>query len=112
MSFRIEKINELIKQQIAEIITRELNLKPGVFVTVSKVDTTKDLRYTRISISVFPEREANYALETLKKEAYFIQGKLNKKLAIKIVPKITFFLDFTESEADKVEKILNDISSG
>jgi ribosome-binding factor A len=110
MSFRISKINELIKQQIAEIISRELNLKPGVFLTVAKVDTSSDLRYTRISISIFPEKDTNYAMETLKKEAYFIQGKLNKKLFIKIIPKIEFVVDRTELKADEVEKLLNDIN--
>jgi ribosome-binding factor A len=109
MSFRISKINELIKQQIAEIISRELNLKPGVFLTIAKVDTSKDLRYTRISISIFPEKETNYAMETLRKETYFIQGKLNKKLFIKNIPKIEFVLDTTESKADEVEKLLIDI---
>ncbi|MFA5776960.1 MAG: 30S ribosome-binding factor RbfA [Parcubacteria group bacterium] len=110
MPYRISKINELIKQQISDIITRELNLKPGVFLTVAKVDTSRDLRYTRIFISIFPEREINYALETLKKETYLIQGKLNKKLFIKIIPKIEFIVDTTESKADEVEKLLNDIN--
>ena len=109
MSFRISKINELIKQQISEIISRELNLKPGVFLTVAKVDTSKDLRYTHIFISIFPEKEINYAMKTLRKETYFIQGKFNKKLFIKIIPKIEFVIDTTESKADEVEKLLNDI---
>lgn len=109
MSHRIEKINELIRQQISEIISRELNLKPGIFLTISKVDTSKDLRYTRIFISIFPERETNYALETLKKEAYFIQGKLNKKLFLKIIPRVEFVIDKTESNANEIEKLLNNI---
>ncbi len=109
MSHRISKVNELIKQQISEIMSRELNLKPGVFLTISKVDTSIDLRYTRIFISVFPERETNYALETLRKETYFLQGKINKKLFLKVIPRIEFVLDKTEAEADEVEKILNDV---
>lgn len=110
MSHRIEKVNELIKQQIAEILIRELNLKPGVFVTVAKVDTTRDLRYTRIFLSIFPEKEANYVLETLKKEIYRLQGVLNKKLSMKSLPKIEFYQDITESKADEVEKILKIIN--
>lgn len=109
MSNRISKINELIKQQISEIISREINLKPGVFLTISKVDTSKDLSYTHVFISIFPEREINYVLETLKKETYFLQGKINKKLFIKKVPRIEFVLDTTEAEADEVEKILKEI---
>jgi ribosome-binding factor A len=109
MKHRISKINELVRQQVSEIISRELNLKPGVFLTIAKVDTSPDLRYTRIFVSIFPEKETNYALETLKKETYFIQGKLNKKLFLKIIPKIEFSVDTTELNADNIEKILNDI---
>ena len=109
MSHRIDKINSLIKNQLSLILSRELNLKPGIFLTVSKVDTTKDLRYTRVFISVFPESETHYALKTLEKEIYFLQGELNKKLKIKILPHIEFKIDSTEAKADKIEKILRDL---
>lgn len=109
MPHRIEKINKLIKQHIAEIITREIDFKPGIFLTISKVDTTRDLRYTRISVSIFPEKEDHYAMETLKKEAYYLQGELNKRLSLKIMPRIEFLVDKTELKADEVEKLLMDI---
>lgn len=112
MSHRIEKINELIKQQISEILIRELNLKPGIFLTVSKVDTTRDLRYTRIFLSIFPEKEAGYVLETLKKEIYNLQRVLNKKLSMRPLPRIEFIHDITESKADEVEKILKKMENG
>jgi ribosome-binding factor A len=111
MGHRIEKVNELIKKQIAEIMIRELDLKPGIFVTVSKVDTTPDLRYTRIFVSIFPENEINYVLESLKKEVYRLQGILNKKLFMKPLPRIEFHPDITEVKADEVEKILKNINS-
>ena len=110
MSHRIAKINKLIKQQIAEIISRELDFKPGVFVTISKVDTTPDFRYTRIFVSIFPEKESDYALKTLAKETYHLQGFLNKKLSIKPLPRLEFYLDTTEVKAAEVEKILKDLN--
>jgi ribosome-binding factor A len=109
MPSRITKINELIKQHVNDIILKELSLKSGVFVTISKVDTTPDLRYTRISVSIFPEKEIDYAEKTLKKEMYRIQGSLNKKLYMRPLPKIQFITDMTESEADKIEKLLKEI---
>jgi ribosome-binding factor A len=109
MSFRIQQINKLIRNRIAEILRRELDLKPGIFLTVVKVDTSSDLRYTRISISVFPEKESEYALKTLEKEMYHIQGKLNKKLHLHPLPRIKFALDKTEAKADEIEKILKNI---
>ncbi len=106
MSYRISKLNSLIQQQISEIISKNLHLKQNVFFTITKVDTSKDLSYTDVFVSVFPELESNYFLKTIKKEIYFIQKKLNQRLIIKKFPRIRFHLDKTEIEADKIEKIL------
>jgi ribosome-binding factor A len=111
MRLRVSKINELIKSHINEIILKELSLKSGVFVTVSKVDTTPDLRYTRIFVSIFPEKELDYATKTLTKELRHIQGVLNKKLYMRPLPKVQFITDMTESKADVIEKLLKDISN-
>lgn len=109
MSTRIDKINELIKHQVNDIILKDLSLKSGVFVTISKVDTTSDMRYARVFISIFPEREINYAAKTLNREIFHIQGELNKRLKTKILPKIEFRVDMTESKADKIEKLLKEL---
>jgi ribosome-binding factor A len=106
MNNRIFKVNELIKQSINDIILKELSLKEGVFITIPKIDTSLDLRYTRVSVSIFPEKETNYVLKTLKKELYKIQGQLNQRLKMKNLPKIEFRLDTTEAKADKIEKLL------
>lgn len=109
MSDRIVKLNKLIKEHLGEIFQRELSIKPGVFLTIAKVDTSVDIRYTRVSISVFPYKEADYVMKTLSKEIYQIQGALNKKLKMRPLPRLEFVLDSTEEEADKIEKILTQI---
>jgi ribosome-binding factor A len=111
MSNRLPKINELIKKHISEIISRDLDLKPGVFLTVAKIDTTPDLRYTRIFVSIFPEREIDYAAKTLTKEIYHLQGALNKKLFMRPLPKIEFKIDMTESKANEIEKLFKEINN-
>lgn len=109
MSLRIAKINELVKSHLGEILTRELSLKPGVFITISKVDTSPDLRYTRVFVSIFPDSEIHYVEQTLKKEMNTIQGNLNKKLVMKPLPKVVFKTDLTESKADVIEKLLREL---
>ncbi len=106
MNQRIKKVNELVKFHINEIILKKLSIKEGVFLTIAKVDTTPDLRYTRVFVSIFPENDINYAMQTLNKELYSIQGELNKKLQMKLFPKIEFRIDTTESEADEIERLL------
>jgi len=109
MSQRIEKVNELIRHHINDIILKDLSLKGGVFITIAKVDTSPDLRYTHISLSVFPEKDRNYVMSTLKKEMYKIQGILNKKLSMRPLPRVDFRLNITESKADEIEKLLKEI---
>jgi ribosome-binding factor A len=106
---RLPKINELVRTYVNDIILKELSLKSGVFLTIAKVDTSPDVRYTRVFISVFPESEFTYVLKTLEKERHHIQLSLNKKLRIKPLPRVEFRSDFTESKADKIEKLLKEL---
>jgi ribosome-binding factor A len=109
MFSRIDRVNELIKNTLARIIAEEADIPTGVFLTVTKVDTSRDLRYARVLVSVFPEKKFGETLRALGKKAYFIQGKLNKQLNMKPLPRIEFVPDHTEAEADKIEKILKEI---
>lgn len=109
MSLRIEKMNELVRDILGELLEREISLKQGVIVTIAKVDTTPDLRYTRISVSVFPEHEEHYAIMTLRHEQSRLQKALHAKLSMKIRPRILIGADHTEQSADVVEKLLREI---
>jgi len=109
MSSRINRVNELIRTTVAEIIAREVELPLGNFVTIAKVDTSRDLRYARVFVSVFPENRFGKTLELLRKSLYLIQGALNKKLHMKPLPRLEFVADKTEAEADKIEKILKEL---
>lgn len=109
MSLRIQKINAHIQNTLSSFLQRELSLKSGVFITVVKVDTTRDLRYARVFVSVFPESEASYAMETLKHEKSTLQKELHKNMHVKILPKISFILDDTEVRADVVEQLFRKI---
>jgi len=106
---RVDRVNELVKETLANIISEETDFPSGVFVTVVKVDTSRDLRYARVFLSVFPEKRFGEIFRLLEKRIYFLQGKLNKKLSMKPLPRIEFVVDKTEVEADKIEKLLKEI---
>lgn len=109
MSFRIESINGIVKDHLGNILLKELDLKPGIMVTVSRVDTSPDLRYARVFVSVFPEKEIGYARKALDNGLYRIQGLLNRKLSMKPIPRISFEIDLTEARAQEVEDLLKEI---
>lgn len=109
MSLRVTKINELLRKLLAEIMERELSLKPGVLITIAKIDTSRDLRYTRMFLSVFPESETSYASEAVRRTLPVLQKRLYAQLYMKPMPKLSFAIDTTEQEADKVEKLLREL---
>ena len=106
MSDRIRKVNSLIAEEMSTLLSREVDFKIGLFVTISKVDTTSDLRYTRIFVKVFPSHENEYAMKTLEHEKAKLQKTLHKKLHMKVLPKISFHEDTTGEEFDNLERIL------
>ncbi len=98
-----------LREVFSDLLDQEISLKQGVLVTIAKVDTTPDLRYTRVSVSIFPEQEEGYALATLRHEQSRLQKALNSKLSMKIRPRIIILSDHTEQSADIIEKLLLEI---
>lgn len=106
---RIEKVNELLRDHISELLAKEVSLKAGVIATVVKTSVSPDLRRCTIFISAYPVQDAAYVLGTLRQEVYSLQGALNRRLRMRPLPRIRFELDTTEEEAQKVEDILKDL---
>lgn len=105
MKNRINRVNQLIKEKIAEILLKEIFVK-DVLITVQSADTTKDLKYTKIKVSVMPFEKSEDVLRILKKKFPIIQRELNSVIKIKFVPEIIFKIDKSEETADRIEGIL------
>lgn len=106
MSRRIQKINELLKQEIGSLILKELDFKRDVIITVTKVETYSDLNKAKVGISILPFSKAEQVLRVLNSKNSDIQRLLNQKLRMKIVPKIKFRLDSSEEKISRVEQLL------
>ena len=100
----MDRVDELIKQQVSEILLREINFQ-DMLVTVTGAKTSADLRNAKILISVIPDSQKELALEIINKNIYHLQQELNGKIEIKYVPKIRFEIDKLEEKAQGLEKI-------
>jgi ribosome-binding factor A len=108
MTDRIKRINQLMKERIADILEKEISFD-NTLITVQNVDTSKDLKYAKIGISIMPFEKSEEILKFLKKQTLNIQKELNKTIKIKFIPKIKFEIDRGEEKADRIEKILKQI---
>jgi len=103
---RITKVNELIKEELGKIILKEFDPANDVLITLTRVDTSKDLLHSKVYVSVFPESNSKTVLKDLEKQIYFLQQKLNNKLKMKPVPKIRFVEEKETVKAGRIEEIL------
>ena len=108
MGHRILKVNEGIKETLSSVITAEGLKDPRVgFVTVTGVETTPDLRYAKVFVSVLGGKtERELTMTALEKARGFLQAKINTSLHMKRTPQLQFFYDDTLDNALRLERAL------
>jgi len=109
MTDRIKRVNQLIQEKVANLLLKEVSFDKNILVTVQNVDTSRDLKYAKVRISVMPFEKSEQVLKILEKQTSNIQKELNKAIQIKFVPKIKFEIDRGEEKASRVEEILRGI---
>jgi len=105
---KIERINELLQEGLAEAVSREVALE-NALITVSYVDCSPDLKQAKVGISVLPDNLAGTALKKLNANTNVIVNILKKKTKLRRLPHLQWEFDATEREADKIEKLIAEI---
>lgn len=109
MSERIRKVNQLLKQEVGNLILSDIDLDFEALITVMHVDTSLDLRYADVYLSVMPQDKEQCVLNYLTQHIYPLQQQINKKLFMKPVPKLRFRLDYSGDNVDKINQLLKGI---
>lgn len=104
---RIAKVNSLIQHELGPILHEELGGGPGI-VTITKVDTSKDMKYAKVWISIFGGDDQKI-LAHLTKHIYEIQGELNRHFSTKIFPRLSFHLDTAPRYVEHIEELVRKI---
>lgn len=107
---RIEQTNELLKERLAYLISREIPLDNGL-ITIAYVECSPDLRSAKIVVSVLPANLAGTALEKLRRNASMFSESLRKKTRLRQIPKFYWTIDATEKKAAELEKIFKSIKN-
>lgn len=108
-SQRISQINELIKTLANEFITRELEIPFDCFVTISKIETSPDLHYSKILITVIPDNKRGTALKILRTHQKQMQKFIASNIKFKFMPKLSFDIDEQVIYGNKIDELLNSI---
>jgi ribosome-binding factor A len=104
---RLEKMNSLLQQLVGEAIRPYLEGQNGL-VTVSKVETSGDTKWAKIWISIIGGDD-DKILSVLQKNIYDIQGDVNRKMTLKMIPRLQFFLDTSPRYAQHINELIKKI---
>ena len=107
---RLERVNELLKHEIGEIIRREFTIADVGLISVNAVETAGDLRTAKVFISVLgqPDQQKR-ALRLIGEKRQFIQGEIGRNIVLKYTPTLSFTLDDTIEKGNRVLKILDEL---
>ena len=104
---RIEKLQELIKQETGKMLLNDIKDPRIGFVTVTDVEMTGDLREAKIFVSVMGgDEQVKNSLEGLNSALGFIRREIGKRIRLRFTPEISFALDTSLDYGDHIQKLL------
>ena len=113
MPHRIERINHLIRQEISELLRRQVkDPRLGSFIAVTDVVTSPDLKTARIYISHFgSEAEKKETMNAITAATGFFRKELAKSLRLRRVPEISFHWDDSIERGAHIEELIDRVVS-
>ena len=110
---RMIRINDELQRELANIIRGELkDPRIGVMTSVLRVETTQDLKYCKIFISVLGnDEEKKEVMKGLKSASGYIRHLLAERINLRITPELMFRLDDSVEYGIKMSKLIEQISN-
>jgi ribosome-binding factor A len=109
-SLRLQRVRELLKREIGEVIRRELPVGEAGLITVNDVDVSGDLHSAAVYVSILgkPEQQKT-GWHLLQKQRKRIQGLVGHAVILKYTPELRFVADKSIEHGNRVLKILEEL---
>jgi ribosome-binding factor A len=109
-SHRLQRVRELLKREIGEVIRREIPVNEAGLVTVNDVDVAGDLRVATVFIGILGNSEQQRTgLVLLQKNRSRIQSLVGKAVILKYTPQLRFVVDDSVTRGNRVLDILAEL---
>ena len=107
---RRDRVVELLRQQLSELIRTLKDPGLGGLLTLTDVELSRDMKTARVYYSVMgTDREKKDTAKVMERSSGYIRRQLRDRLSMKIIPNLEFHLDDTAERAQRVEDILDRI---
>jgi ribosome-binding factor A len=113
MSQRTDRIDELLRQEIGEILTRDVDDPRVGFHTITDVETTADLRHARVWVSIIGQKaERDQTMSALGRAMPFVRRQLGGRLRLKRIPELHLRLDDSVERGTRVLHLIQELEEG
>jgi len=110
-SVRVERVRELLRRQLGEIIRRELPPDLSVLTSVNSVELTPDLKSATVLVGVIgPPHLQDRAVAHLNHSRASLQNLVAANVVLRHTPRLRFQLDTSVERGNRVLSILDDLS--
>jgi len=113
MTRRLERINSLIREEISELLRRDIkDPRIGSFVAITEVVTSSDLRHSTVYISYYGTSEEKHdTISALTAASGFLHHELVKRLQMRHVPDLSFQWDDSIERGDRILRLIDQVSA-
>ena len=109
-SNRINRINEEIQKELSSLLRNVKDPRvQGTMISITRVETTPDLRYTKVYVSFLQADRAEEALKGLKSAAGFLRRQLGTNLKLRYAPEIVWALDDSITYGARMLALINSL---
>ena len=111
-SNRIGRINEEIQREMSSLIRTVKDPRVTGLISVTAVDTTPDLKFCKLYISVLDKSDVAQVLKGLKSASGYLRRELGAKLKLRYTPELVWELDDSITYGAKMLKLINSLEVG
>ena len=109
-SNRINRINEEIQKELSNLIRGLKDPRiQNTMISITRVETTPDLRYTKVYVSFLQEERVKEAMAGLKSAGGYLRRQLGSNLQLRYAPEIVWALDDSITYGAKMLKLINSL---
>jgi ribosome-binding factor A len=110
MADRMRRVNEAVREVLSEAVVELKDPRIG-FVTVTGVETSRDLRHARVYVSVFgPEEKQRESLAGLEAAHGVLQARIGRELRMKRTPQLAFEYDPTVERGVRMTQLIDELA--
>jgi ribosome-binding factor A len=112
MSQRTDRLDSQIQQELMELLQREMKDPRLGFVTITRVETARDLGHARVWVSVYgSDEDQARSIDALRDATPWLRRKLGERLQIRHVPQLSMRRDESIESGDRVLRILRELET-